>query len=164
MLCARLWICWGFLPKLIPVFQSSVSHVVAQIQGYHLICMWGRLVKFHGGGVVLKTILCARLWICWVFIPVFQSSVSPSNWEGFGLVGCHVVAQIQGYHLICIVLCFVLDCGFAEFLYRGLSLSFKAQCLPQIEGVLCHVVAQTQGYHLVCIWGSLVRFQGVRLF
>ena len=102
MLCARLWICWGFLPKLIPVFQSSVSHVVAQIQGYHLICMWGRLVKFHGGGVVLKTILCARLWICWVFIPVFQSSVSPSNWEGFGLVGCHVVAQIQGYHLICI--------------------------------------------------------------
>ena len=62
----------------------------------------------------------------------------------------------------------MLDCGFAEFLYRGLSLSFKAQCLPQIEEVLClagcHVVAQTQGYHLVCIWGSLVRFQGVRLF
>ena len=58
----------------------------------------------------------------------------------------------------------MLDCGFAEFLYRGLSLSFKAQCLPQIEGVLCRVVAQTQGYHLVCIWGSLVRFQGVRLF
>ena len=60
------------------------------------------------------------------------------------------------------------DCGFAEFLNRGLSLSFKAQCLPQIEGVLClpgcHVVAQTQGYHLVCIWGSLVRFQGARLF
>ena len=62
----------------------------------------------------------------------------------------------------------MLDCGFAEFLYRGLSLSFKAQCLPQIEGVLClagcYDVAQTQGYHLVCIWGSLVRFQGVRLF
>ena len=42
----------------------------------------------------------------------------------------------------------MLDCGFAEFLYRGLSLSFKAQCLPQIETVLClagcHVVAQTQ--------------------
>ena len=40
------------------------------------------------------------------------------------------------------------------FLYRGLPLSFKAQCLPQIEGALClagcHVVAQTQGYHLVC--------------
>ena len=53
------------------------------------------------------------------------------------------------------------------FLYRGLPLSFKAQCLPQIEGALClagcHVVAQTQGYHLVCIWGSLVKFQGVGL-
>ena len=39
------------------------------------------------------------------------------------------------------------DCGFTEFLDRGLSLSFKAQCLPQIEKSLClagcHVVAQT---------------------
>ena len=46
-------------------------------------------------------------------------------------------------------LCFVLDCGFAEFLYRGLSLSFKARCVPQIEEALClggcNVVAQTQG-------------------
>ena len=58
----------------------------------------------------------------------------------------------------------MLECGFAEFLYRGLPLSFKAQCLPQIKVALClaacHVVAQTQGYHLVCIWGSLVNFQG----
>ena len=57
---------------------------------------------------------------------------------------------------------------FAEFLYRGLSLSFKAQFLPQVEEKLClagyHVIAQTQGYHLVCIWGSLVKFQGVQLF
>ena len=60
------------------------------------------------------------------------------------------------------------DCGIAEFLYRGLSLSFKAQCLPYIERGLCRagspVIAQTQGYHLVCIWGSLVKFQGVALF
>ena len=46
----------------------------------------------------------------------------------------------------------------------GLPLSFKAQCLPQIERGLCvagrHVVAKTQGYHLVCVWGSLVKFQG----
>ena len=42
-------------------FKAQCPHVVAQIQGYHLMCMWGRLVKFHGGGVVLKTILCARL-------------------------------------------------------------------------------------------------------
>ena len=41
------------------------------------------------------------------------------------------------------------ECGFAEVLYRGLSLPFKAQCLPQIEGGLhlagCHVVAQDTG-------------------
>ena len=58
----------------------------------------------------------------------------------------------------------MLECGFTEFLHRGLSLSFKAQCLPQIEGILylsgCHVVQQTKGYHLVCIWGSLDKFQG----
>ena len=46
----------------------------------------------------------------------------------------------------------------------GLPLSFKAQCLPQIERGLCvvrrHVFAKTQGYHLVCVWGSLVKFQG----
>ena len=39
------------------------------------------------------------------------------------------------------------DCGFTEFLYQGLFLSFKAQCLSQIENSLClagcHVVAQT---------------------
>ena len=48
----------------------------------------------------------------------------------------------------------MLECRFAGFLYLGLPLSFKAQCLPQIKGGLClagcHVVAQTQGYHLVC--------------
>ena len=58
----------------------------------------------------------------------------------------------------------MLECRFAESLYLGLPLSFKAQCLPQIKEGLClagcHVVAQTQGYHLVYIWGSLVKFQG----
>ena len=58
----------------------------------------------------------------------------------------------------------MLECRFAEFLYLGLPLSFKAQCLPQIKGGLClagwHVVTQTQSYRLVCIWGSLVKFQG----
>ena len=28
----------------------------------------------------------------------------------------------------------MLDCGFAEFLYRALFLFFGAKCLPQIEG------------------------------
>ena len=58
----------------------------------------------------------------------------------------------------------MLECRFAEFLYLGLPLSFKAQCLAQIKGRLylagCLVVAQTQGYHLVCIWGGLVNLQG----
>ena len=57
----------------------------------------------------------------------------------------------------------MLDCGFAEFFHRGLSLSFKAQCLPQIERGLClagcHVVAQTQGLSSGMIWGRLVKFQ-----
>ena len=57
----------------------------------------------------------------------------------------------------------MLDCGFAEFLYRGLSLSFKAQCVPQIEEGLClggcNVVAQTQGLSSGMIWGRLVKFQ-----
>ena len=47
--------------------------------GMHLGC----LVKFQGGGVVVKTMLCARVQIRWVFVPgltpVFQSSMSPSN-------------------------------------------------------------------------------------
>ena len=59
------------------------SHVVAQTQGYHLVCIWGSLVKFQGDGVVVKTMLCARVQIRWVFVAgltsVFQSSMSPSN-------------------------------------------------------------------------------------
>ena len=35
--------------------------IVAQTQGYHLVCIWGSLVKFQGGGVVLKTMLCATV-------------------------------------------------------------------------------------------------------
>ena len=31
-------------------FRQAKSHVVAQTQGYHLICIWGSLVKFRGGG------------------------------------------------------------------------------------------------------------------
>ena len=29
-------------------------HVVAQTQGYHPVCIWASLVKFQGGGLVLK--------------------------------------------------------------------------------------------------------------
>ena len=33
---------------------SGWVHVLAQTQGYHLECIWGSLVKFQGGGVVVK--------------------------------------------------------------------------------------------------------------
>ena len=56
----------------------------------------------------------------------------------------------------------MLDCGFAEFLYPGLSLSFKAQCVPQIEEGLflggCNVVAQTQGLSSGMIWVRRLKF------
>ena len=59
------------------------------------------------------------------------------------------------------------DCGFAEFFYRYLFLSFKARCVPQIEEGLClagcDVVAQAQGLSSFMIWSRLVKFRGVWL-
>ena len=79
----------GLMPPLAQIiffeggFRQTKCHVVAQTQGYHVVCIWGSLVKFQGGGVVVKTMLCARVQIRWVFVPgltpVFQSSMSPSN-------------------------------------------------------------------------------------
>ena len=41
---------------------------VAKTQGYHLVCVWDSLVKFQGGGVVVKIMLCARVRIfCFFF-------------------------------------------------------------------------------------------------
>ena len=69
--------------QLIFFKRASVKcAVVAQTQGYHLVCIWASLVKFQGGGVVLKTMLCARvdlLSVCTGLTPVFQSSMSLSN-------------------------------------------------------------------------------------
>ena len=42
----------------------AACHDIAQTQGYHLVCIWGSLVIFQGGGVVLKTMLCAKVQIC----------------------------------------------------------------------------------------------------
>ena len=39
-------------------------HVVAEKQGYHLVCMWGGLLKFQKGEVVVKSMLCAKVQIC----------------------------------------------------------------------------------------------------
>ena len=38
--------------------------VVAEKQGYHLVFMWGCLVKFQEGEVVVKSMLCAKRQIC----------------------------------------------------------------------------------------------------
>ena len=71
------------LPQIKGGLCLTGCHVVAQTQGYHLVCSWGSLVKLQGGGVVVKAMLCARVQIRWVFVPVltpvFQSSMSPSN-------------------------------------------------------------------------------------
>ena len=58
-------------------------HVAAHTQGYDLVCIWGGLVSFQGGEVVVKTMLGAKVQICEAFVPaltpVFYSSMSPSN-------------------------------------------------------------------------------------
>ena len=60
----------GLLPPLAQLiffeggFRQTKCHVVAQTQGYHVVCIWGSLVKFQGGGVVENTMLCARVQIC----------------------------------------------------------------------------------------------------
>ena len=59
----------------------------------------------------------------------------------------------------------MLECGLAEFLYRGYPCLSKLNVSLKLRGgglclTGCHVVAQTQGYHLVCIWGRLVKLQG----
>ena len=66
VLCATVWICQVLyrglslsfkaqcLPKIERGLYLAGCHVVAQTQGYHLVCFWGSLVKFQGGGVVVK--------------------------------------------------------------------------------------------------------------
>ena len=39
-------------------------HVVAEKQGYHLVFLWGGVVKFQEGEVVVKSMLCAKVQIC----------------------------------------------------------------------------------------------------
>ena len=80
--CARGATGWPVEPANFFKRTSVKCPVVAQTQGYHLVCIWGSLVKFQGGGVVLKTMLCARvdlLSFCTGLTLVFQSSMSPSN-------------------------------------------------------------------------------------
>ena len=88
-------------------FRQTKCHVLKQSWGFHLVCIWGSLVKFQGGGVVVKTMLYARVQIRWVFVPwltpVFQSSMSPSNERGVvsGWLSCcrTVMGLSSGMHL-----------------------------------------------------------------
>ena len=94
------------LPQIKGGLCLAGCHVVAQIWGYHVVCIWGSLVKFQGGGVVVKTMLCARVQIRWVLylgLPLsFKAQCLPQIKGGLCLAGCHVVAQIWGYHVVCI--------------------------------------------------------------
>ena len=51
------------LPQIKRGLCLTGCHVVAQTQGYHLVYIWGSLVKLQGGGVVVKTMLCVRVRI-----------------------------------------------------------------------------------------------------
>ena len=52
-----------------------------------MVCIWGSLVKFQRGGVVVKTMVCARVRI---------------ERGGGGVAGCHGVAPTQSYLPVCI--------------------------------------------------------------
>ena len=113
-------------------FHQGRCQLVAQTQGYQLVCIWGSLVEFREGGVLLKNLFCAGLWILLKFpprlIPVFQSSASPSNWGG--LVSSWMSAyctDYQGYQLVCIWGSLV------KFQGGGVVLNFDA--LPHLDAV-----------------------------
>ena len=42
------------LPQIKEGLCLAGCHIIAQTQGYHLVCIWGSLVKFQGDGVVVK--------------------------------------------------------------------------------------------------------------
>ena len=52
-------------------------HVVAQTQGYHLVCIWASLVKFQGGGIVVKfdVFLQRYAFVCAVCMQAMTHSV-----------------------------------------------------------------------------------------
>ena len=41
-------------------FRQAKCHVVTQTQGYHLVCIWGSLIKFQGGGGLMKFLFKVR--------------------------------------------------------------------------------------------------------
>ena len=66
---------WGlplsFKAQCLPQIKEGLClagcNVIAQTQGYHLVCIWGSLVKFQGGGVVVKFgvfLHSYAVWLC----------------------------------------------------------------------------------------------------
>ena len=53
-------------------------HVVAQTQGYHLICIWGSEGKFQGRGGVLNLVFCrtGMPFLCAVCMQAMTHSVA----------------------------------------------------------------------------------------
>ena len=91
--CARAYPCLSKLSVSLK-FRMGLClagcHIVAHTQGYHLVCIWSSLVKFHGGVVVLKF------------------DASPHCYAGFVLLACkqmtHSVADVPSQQAVKLVL------------------------------------------------------------
>ena len=86
-------------------------HVVAQTRGYHLVCIWGSLVKFQGSLVVVKfdVFLHSYAVCCAVCMQVMTHSVD------------NVPSQ-QAVELVVVGLVFVEQCWLRLFLGDQLQL------------------------------------------
>ena len=61
---------WGQKKRAMPCPSSTLQHFLPiTLSNSVILSIWGSLVKFQEGGIVLKTMLCARVQICRVFAP-----------------------------------------------------------------------------------------------
>ena len=80
--------------------------LLQKTQGYNLVCVWGSLVKFQRGEVVLKIMLYTRVRIFFFLywgLPLSFKAKCLHQIDGcLCLAGCRVVARTQSYpHLVC---------------------------------------------------------------
>ena len=89
-------------------------HVVAQTQGDHLVCIWASLVKFQGGGIVVKfdVFLQCYAFVCAVCMQAMTHSVD------------NVPSQ-QAVNLVVVGLGFVEQCRLRLFLGDQLQRKMK---------------------------------------
>ena len=99
------------LPQIKRGLCLAGCHVVAQTQGYHLVCIWGSLVKFQGSGVVVKFDVFFTLmqFVCAVCMQAMTHSVD------------NVPSQ-QAVDLLVLGLGFVEQCWLRLFLGDQLQL------------------------------------------